>query len=74
MGSRRSSSFEMGVASGGSSGADQLLQQQKSVEDRLKEIKDEIARRRREAEELEAAAQARKDGKSRKKRKTGECD
>ena len=74
MGSRRSGSFEMGASSGSLSSADQLLLQQKSVEDRLNQIKDEIARKKREAEELEAAAQTQKEGKSKKKRKKGEGD
>lgn len=74
MGSRRSGSFEMGACSGGLSSADQLLKQQKSVEDRLNQIKDEIARKKREAEELEAVAQTQKEGKSKKKRKKGEGD
>jgi hypothetical protein len=74
MGSSRASSVETGVANGGPSSTNQLLDEQKSVEDRLNQIKEEIARKQQEADELEAAARAQADvrGKSRKKRKTGE--
>jgi hypothetical protein len=74
MGSSRTSSVETGVANGGPSSTNQLLDEQKSVEDRLNQIKEEIARKQQEADELEAAARAQADarGKSRKKRKTGE--